>query len=330
MTKLLVREMANSAPILSIVVVAYKMPRQALNTLYSLSTDYQLNVSEKEYEVIVVENGSDDNLDPEEVALLAGNFRYYLREETEPTPIHALNQGIYLATGTHVCLMIDGARLASPRVVRYILDAFACDPDALVAVPGYHIGEQEQNQNSLSQYNEKIEEQLLDSLAWKTNGYRLFEVSCLSPANPNSYLHPLMESNCLSCRKETLVAYGSANTKFKSSGGGAVNLDLYRGLCSNPSLKLYIPAGEGTFHQYHGGVTTMQRSDLEELLLSFRQEYEAIHGEPYQAVRKEPILIGAITSYALPKFSEALERAEKRFNRFAALAEDPWKDGHAC
>lgn len=317
-------------PMLSVVVVAYNMARQAMNTLYSLSTDYQRGVTREEYEVVVVENQSTNNLHPEEIAKLSGNFRYTLRQESEPTPIHALNQGIELSEGGNICLMIDGARMLSPRTLRYIIDALTIEPNALVAVPGYHIGEQDQKLNNVNQHNEILEQQLLDSIHWKRQGYRLFEISCLSPANPHSYLHPLMESNCLSCSKQTILNYGGANPLFKSPGGGAVNLDLYRGLCSNPKIKLYITPGEGTFHQYHGGVTTMQRDDLEALLMSFRAEYESIKGNPYTAVRKEPILIGAITSFALPTFKEAVMRAEKRFARFATQGQDPWEDGHAC
>ncbi len=48
---------------LSIVVVVHNMPEQASKTLHSLSSHYQRDVSEEEYEVIVVENRSTNNLD---------------------------------------------------------------------------------------------------------------------------------------------------------------------------------------------------------------------------------------------------------------------------
>ena len=49
---------AQLRPLLSIVVVVYDMPDQAKNTLISLSTDYQQDVSMEDFEVIVVENKS--------------------------------------------------------------------------------------------------------------------------------------------------------------------------------------------------------------------------------------------------------------------------------
>ena len=41
-------------PRLSIILAVYKMPSQAINTLTSLMTDYQVGVDIEEYEVIVV------------------------------------------------------------------------------------------------------------------------------------------------------------------------------------------------------------------------------------------------------------------------------------
>ena len=45
-------------PKLSIVVVCYRMRNQVLNTVASLSPDYQRGVSAEDYEVILIENDS--------------------------------------------------------------------------------------------------------------------------------------------------------------------------------------------------------------------------------------------------------------------------------
>jgi hypothetical protein len=311
---------------LSVVVVVYDMPRQAMNTLYSLSTSYQRDVDANDYEVIVIENNSDNNLVAGQVESLAGNYRYILRNETRPTPIYAVNHGIEVADGENICLMIDGARLLSPRVLRYTLDAFAINSKALVAVPGYHIGEHDHKFNNINLHDEQSEQQLLDGIDWKNNGYQIFKVSCLSGANTHGYLHPLLESNCLSVSKQALVAYGGAKQEFQSPGGGAVNLDLYRGLCLDPMSQLFVVAGEGSFHQYHGGVTTMQRDDLDELLQNFQDEYKAINGEYYEAARREPTLIGAITAASLPYLQLSVEGARRRFLRFANKLQEAWQD----
>ena len=49
---------------LSVVVVVYNIPREAPRTLFSLSADYQRHIAPEDYEVIVVDNGSNPSLDP--------------------------------------------------------------------------------------------------------------------------------------------------------------------------------------------------------------------------------------------------------------------------
>ena len=55
-------------PVLSIVMVVYDMPTQAKNTLISLSTGYQQDVSIDDFEVIVVENESSNLINDQFIA----------------------------------------------------------------------------------------------------------------------------------------------------------------------------------------------------------------------------------------------------------------------
>ena len=116
------------------------MPDQAAWTLHSLTPGYQSGVTEQEYEVIVVENKSANNLSAETLRSLPGNFSYHLRPETEPTPVHAVNFGASLARGSNICIMVDGARMLTPGVIRGILRGHSLERDTVVSVPGYHLG----------------------------------------------------------------------------------------------------------------------------------------------------------------------------------------------
>ncbi|MFT7174582.1 MAG: hypothetical protein ACJAUG_000572, partial [Halioglobus sp.] len=93
---------------ISFVVIVYKMPDQAEKTLYSLSTQYQRGVSETDYEVIVVENASSAVLGEQRACQYADNVRYFYREETQPTPVPAVNFGASQASGSHITIMVDG------------------------------------------------------------------------------------------------------------------------------------------------------------------------------------------------------------------------------
>ena len=93
-------------PKISVIVIGYRMSRQLENTLLSLTADYQRGVVADDYEVIVMENSSVDNLSPAAVAALPQNFRYVLREETAATPVYAVNGAFSLCRAPFICLMI--------------------------------------------------------------------------------------------------------------------------------------------------------------------------------------------------------------------------------
>lgn len=302
-------------PLLSLIVIVYKMPEQAARTLTTLTTQYQRDVTEAEYEVIVVENRSDRMIPRRVRRSLPDNFRYFDRAESGVSPAHAINFGSDHATGEYLGFVIDGARMLSPGVIRNALDAFAMRPNALVVTPSLHIGEQEQHVVDAATASTE-EAQLLSSVPWREDGYRLFDISVWSPSNPFGYLHPIMESNCMFASRERFERIGRADTRFDLRGGGMLNLDMYREMARLPDTKLVFLMGEGSFHQFHGGVTTQQDDARELLLAQFRDQYTAIRGEPFRGPLREPMLLGQIHPSAAPFLRDTAELGFQRFTRW--------------
>ncbi len=112
-----------NAPLLSIVVIFHNMRREAKRTLLSLSTVYQQGIDLQEYEVIAIDNGSDRPLDPEMVQSLGPQFRYHFHATDSVSPVDALNLGGRLAQGKFIALIVDGARMASPGLLRATINA---------------------------------------------------------------------------------------------------------------------------------------------------------------------------------------------------------------
>lgn len=295
-------------PFLSIVVVVYRMPDQADKTLLSLSPTYQQGVAEKHYEVIVVENHSDRLLGRERATRHAGNVRYELRHETKRTPVHAANVGAARARGTHVALMIDGARMLSPGVVRQTLEVFRMVPRASVCTAGFHLGHKLQQAAVSDGYDERAEAVLLEEISWPTDGYRLFDISVFSGTSSGGFFLPLWESNYFAMPRRTWRKLGGMDTRYDDFGGGNANLDLFKRLMEDrgtPSVLLY---GEGSFHQFHGGVTTNtppeERERIYSLLLAqdfaIRGELRPppsipfLYGTPHPAIRR--FLKGSVES----------------------------------
>lgn len=315
-----------SQPLLSIIVIAYDMPRQALNTLISLSPAYQQGVDADDYEVILVENRSKRNMDADAIAALPGNFRYFLRDESGVSPAAAINYGFTQAKGRFIGLMIDGARMVTPGVVCFALMAFRMNQDAMVVVPGYNLGENEQQFHLTHGYSEEKEQSLLNQINWPHDGYRLFDISCLSGANPNGIFHPFMECNCLFMSREVFVDIGQANELFNLRGGGSLNLYIYRLTALHPKTQSFILAGEGSFHQLHGGVTTSEFNGREAVLKQQNDQLCRLLGYSFRAPKIEPILLGKIRLPAMRYLKQSTARGIERLQRFAGQGADPYAD----
>ena len=209
-------------PELSIIVIVYDMPRQAQRTLQSLTAQYQEGVSERDYEVIVVENQSARTMDRDFISSLPDNFSYHLRAEREPTPVHAINHGVGISRGRFICIMIDGARMVTPGVVRNILRGHRMEEKAVVTVPGYHIGEKVQQDAVEQGYGVEEDQALIESTGWPMEGYRLFDIACFSGSCDPGFFLPNSESNCISVPRDIWARLGGMDTRFNLRGGGLV------------------------------------------------------------------------------------------------------------
>ncbi len=318
-------------PKLSIIVVVYRMSRQAMNTLYSLSAQYQRNVQETDYEVLVMENLSDDALNAEAVAALGSNFRYFPRQETLPSPVHAINEGFHHAQASFIGLIIDGARMVTPRIIEYALSISRTSTNPLAVVPSFNLGPFPHHKNIDHQYSEAIEEALLARANWKENGYRLFDICNLGEANPRGIFQPFMESNCFFASKNNFSTIGYADTQFQYAGGGALNMHMFRSIGMLDQCKHYwMMVGEGSFHQLHGGVTTSQQDtqNREQTLKQFQEQLETIWDGRFLALEREPLLIGSANSHAQSFLRYSSERGQIRYNRLhekkRIFCQDDW------
>jgi hypothetical protein len=283
-------------PVVSFVMVVYDMPVQAQNTVTSLLCDYQVGASPRDYEVIIVENESKNPMSQDFVQALPDNFHYYLRQEDRPTPIYAVEFGASKAQGENICLMIDGARLLTPGVVKNIVLGHSVDDSAVVTVPGYHIGSELQQEAVDRGYSIEKEREMMRAIAWPEEGYRLFDIACFSGSCARGIFMRNSESNCISIPRELWTQLGGCDRRFDLRGGGLVNLDLYKRACETPGVTHIVLHGEGTFHQFHGGVTTggEAREVRDRFIQASKDQYREIRGHDYASPRTDPIYLGAL------------------------------------
>ena len=320
------QEPDRSAPIVSFVLIVYDMSGQAQNTARSLLTDYQIGVSAQDYEVIIVENESGNHLSKDFLDTLPANFHYHLRQEDQPTPINAINFGIEKARGENICVMIDGARVLTPGVVKNTILGHRVSDCSIVTVPGYHLGFELQQKAVSSGYNVDQEQVLMRSISWPDDGYRLFQIACFSGSCAPGFYLAHSESNCISMPSRVWKELGGYDVRFDMRGGGLVNLDLYKRACEYPGGTHVVLQGEGTFHQFHGGVTTGgdDADARERFIQSIKAQYQDIRGEIFVSPDTNPIYLGELSEHAL-KFvhlsaSMKLERMGKNVEALSASA----------
>ena len=288
-------------PIVSFVLIVYDMPIQAQNTVRSLLPDYQVGTELQDYEVLVVENESGNHLSADFLRTLPANFHYHLRKEDQPTPVHAINFGIQQARGENICVMIDGARVLTPGIVKNIILGHRVSELAVVTVPGYHLGFELQQKAVGSGYGVEQEQLLMQSIAWPDDGYRLFEIACFSGSCAPGFYLPHSESNCISMPRQIWKGLGGYDARFDMRGGGVVNLDLYKRACEYPGVTHVVLQGEGTFHQFHGGVTTGgdDAEARDRFIAAIRKQYEEIRGQNFTSPATNPVYLGELSVHAL-------------------------------
>lgn len=308
MLKSWLRSRRRQRPQLSVVLVVYKMSEQAAKTLLSLSPQYQQGVDANDYEVIVVENSSPDILGPEAATQYADNVRYYHRMERGHSPVPAANFGASKCRGDMLAMMIDGARMVSPGLIATVIDAGKISERTVVAVPGYHLGEKLQQEAVNEGYNAAEESKILAGINWPEDGYRLFDICCVSGSCRGGYFRPNAESNCLGMHRSLWRELRGIDPRFTETGGGQANPDLYKRCCEHPDIDLVITPGEGTFHQFHGGVTTGTRGDeREQHMQNHFEQYRSLHGSYYSA----PTTPGRLFGKVHPSAMRFLERSIK-------------------
>jgi glycosyltransferase involved in cell wall biosynthesis len=293
-------------PGLSVIVVFRDMGREAPRTLFTLAPEYQRSVDPHDYEVIAVDAGSTPPLEAALVEAHGPRFRL-LRVPPSPSPSAAINEAVRQSTGVAVMVCIDGARMLTPGVVRFTLDAFRTWDDPVVATLAWHLGPKIQNESMLEGYDQLAEDRLLDSVDWRADGYELFRIAAFAGSSRRGWFLPLSESNAVAVRRDTFDRLGGFDEAFQTAGGGLVNLDFHRRACAAVSPVVHL-LGEGSFHQFHGGVATNVPA-ARHPFPTFHEEYLRLRGEPFAPPTALPVVLGAMPPQALPFLERSLAEA---------------------
>jgi len=266
----------------SLVVISYEMTRELPRTLLSLSPSYQ-GLDADDYEIIVVDNASRMPPRAEDFAHLGCNIEILHCQKPSHSPVRAINEGLARAQGALIGVWIDGARMASPRLVRTCLAASALHPRPVIATLNYQLGPDVQRRSSAQGYDQNVEDALLASIGWPKDGRRLFEIA--TGEIRNGPLGAMLESNALFLPRALWEELDGYDEAFHEPGGSVVNPDTLARALDLPSTQLIRILGEGTFHQIHGGLSTSTQQRAIEMLKDGAKAYFRLRGKPLVPVR---------------------------------------------
>ena len=286
---------------LTVIVIVYNMKREAVRTLTSLTRAYQRGIDDLDYEVIVIDNGSaaDQKLTAEGVASYGPEFRLVdMGPDAPGSPTPAMNHGLSLSRGDVVAFMVDGAHVLTPGVIRTALKGMEAHEPAVVAVQQWYVGPGQQSDAGVIGYDQAQEDLLFQGIRWPMDGYRLFDIGHF--IGDRDWFDAVIESNCIFAPRSLYEQVGGVDDSFDMPSGGYVNLELWERLHAHPGVTPVTLLGEGTFHQFHGGITTNVQSEAERRsrIHAFRVHYEAMRGRALTGVTEPMQYIGAMGTKA--------------------------------
>lgn len=284
-------------PEISVILTFFNNQREAPRTLKSLAGSFQLNGANLSYEVIAIDNGSTQPLDPEMIKSFGKNFRYVFFDAPNPSPCAALNYGVKLARGRLVTICIDGARILSPGILHYSSLISHLYPNPFIYTIAMHIGRKAQNFLVEENYSQVDEDRLLAGIPWQEDGYRLFDISSLALSSRGGYLTTPLESNCMTLTRADYLRLGGYDERFTSRAGGLSNYDFFKRFISQKGITPVLLLGEATFHQFHDGTASnVALKDHPAKLME--EEYYSIRGEKYTRPFIRPVCFGRLNPHS--------------------------------
>ena len=280
-------------PKVSIIVISYNMNRELPRTLLSLSLPYQKDIGRDDYEVILIDNGSKVPPTAADFAHLNLDVRVLSMDNPTKSPVPAINFGLKQVSGEIIGVYIDGARIASPRLIASARDAISYNQRAFVDSRGRYLGNKFQRVAIVEGYNQQAEDDMLAKSGWENDGYKLFDISVFDESSGPTWFDPVAESNSLFMWRSLWDELGGYAEGFITPGGGLVNLDTWKRACELPDTVPTLLLGEATFHQVHGGIAT--NGSLEKVQ-EFYTEYFNIYGEEFDVPMPAIRLVGTFVS----------------------------------
>jgi cephalosporin hydroxylase len=282
------------------------MARELPRTLQTLAHTGQRGAEAIDWEVVVLDNGSDPPVDEGALQSVLPGVRVVRPDVIRRSPAAAINQTMGRLTGRLLALWIDGARMVSPGVIRLAMEAWRADQTRVIGTLAFHLGPDVQMRTVAQGYDAAAEDALLASVPWQQDGYALFDISVLAGSSEPGWFGCIGETNGIFMDRKLWNALGGLDERFEAPGGGFVNLELWERAVAQSGHHPWMILGEGTFHQVHGGAATNGSADDR---ATMHDEYVKIKGRSFSTPKYQAHFVGTLDPARLDKgFPRLLDR----------------------
>ena len=287
---------------LSVVVVFYNMRREAARTLLSLSRSYQRDIEDLDYEVIVVDNGSDPELRlaEEYVRSFGPHFRYLdLGADAPPSPTVALNRGAAIARGREHRVHDRRRARADARRPEERYDRTrnvrAGDRRDAAVVSSARASRATPCMPATTRKPK--------TTCSRASAGRSTDTGCSrSGISSATAIGSTASSRATACSspRELSDRFGAFDDSFAMAGGGYANLDLWERIGASAGVNVASILGEGSFHQVHGGTTTniANAANRRDLVSSYGVHFRELRGRGLLGITKPVHYVGAMATKA--------------------------------
>ena len=291
-----------------------------MNTLHSMTRGYQHGARDIDFEVIAIDHGSSLPLDEADVRAFGPEFHYRYVETKSVSPAAAINAACREACGEHLLVIIDGAHILSPGIYSLADRAFRQFDAAFLATAPFHLGPSQQNESVAEGYSQQVEDGLLARSGWRGNGYRLYTIAGAFADPGMAWFGCAFESSCFGIAKADYLALGGFDERFVARGGGLVALDFFQRAISRQKGDYVMLLGEGSFHQFHGGVAS-NATKAAHPWKEFHDEYQRIRGKSFARVPRRPFYFGTLPNEALTAARISAEHGLAQWEKAVAAGE---------
>ncbi|PPC76747.1 hypothetical protein C4K68_13880 [Pokkaliibacter plantistimulans] len=169
---------------ITILIYAKDTKKELRRTLRALKDDYQKKAENFTWEIIVLDDNPSPSISAEQLGSILPGVKVVHNSSFGQSAFDFIKQSYSLASGKLIGLWTDASYIASPGTLHHAYNAWLSDSKSVIGLLSFQLGFDVHSRSVLEGFTEVVEQDLLKSVSWLKDGYKLFDISVLEePSN---------------------------------------------------------------------------------------------------------------------------------------------------